>query len=152
MGRRFDRGLGFKQDQWLISPRPPDPMTFAALGRGRARLFWAPELGLPLDLDWGRTVSGSVCPWRRLVPLRPRTYKLEGRPHPEGAFLWVGLYPRPETALPLLLRQGKWKAMAEAGLPPGAGRPGRGQTHRRGRAFGGRQAPGGRAGPGQAAR
>lgn len=113
VGRRFDRGLGFRQDQWLISPQPPGPLTFAALGRGRARLFWAPELGLPLDLDWGRTVSGVVRPWRRLVPPRPRTYKLEGRAHPEGAFVWAGLYPRPETALPLLLRQGQWKAMAE---------------------------------------
>ncbi|MCF8066935.1 MAG: glycosyltransferase family 39 protein [Desulfarculaceae bacterium] len=113
VGRRFSRLLGFKQDQWLINPQPPSAMTFAALGRGRARLFWAPELGLPLDLDWGRTVSGSVRPWRRLMPIRPRAYKLEGRAHPEGAFVWVGLYPRPETALPLLMRQGQWKAMAE---------------------------------------
>ncbi|MCB2191921.1 MAG: glycosyltransferase family 39 protein [Deltaproteobacteria bacterium] len=113
VGRRFARSLGFKQDQWLLSPQAPGAVTFAALGRGRARLFWASELGLPLDLDWGRTVSGEVHPWRRLVPVRPRVYKLEGRPHPEGAFVWVGLYPRPGIALPLLMRQGKWKAMAK---------------------------------------
>ncbi|MBU2517883.1 MAG: phospholipid carrier-dependent glycosyltransferase [Proteobacteria bacterium] len=113
VGRRFSGRLGFDEDQWLISPSPPGVVTFAALGRGRARLFWAPELGRPLDLDWGRTLSGQVCPWRSLVPLRPRAYKLEGRAHPEGAFAWVGLFPRPETALPLLLRQGQWKAMAQ---------------------------------------
>ncbi|WP_338604787.1 glycosyltransferase family 39 protein [Desulfoferula mesophila] len=122
VGRRLDRGLGFKQDLWLISPQSPGEMTFAALGRGRARLFWAPELGLPLDLEWDRTLSGRVRPWPRLVPPRIRAYKLEGRRHPEGAFVWVGLFPQPETALPLLLRRGEWKAMADlaARLGPGA--------------------------------
>lgn len=123
VGRRFARSLGFMQDQWLISPQPPEDMTFAALGRGRARLFWAPELGLPLNLDWGRALSGSFSPWRRLMPIRPRTYKLEGRPHPEGAFVWVGLYPRPEAALPLLMRQGQWKAMAKLASRLGPGAP-----------------------------
>ncbi|MCB2227271.1 MAG: glycosyltransferase family 39 protein [Desulfarculaceae bacterium] len=126
IGDRFPDSLGYRESQWFITDKPLNGLTFAALGRGRARLFSAPEIGTPLDLAWDRAQSGRIHPARRLIPANPRTYGVEAKPHREGAFLWVGLYPRPEGALPVLLRAGDWAGMArvaenlDAQAPPEA--------------------------------
>ena len=127
VGGRFSGRLAAKQGQKIISGQPLGRLGFVALGRGRARLFSAPEIATPLDLAWDRVASGSLRPLRRLIPLRPRAYELRARAHNEGAFLWVGLYAQPETALPTLMRLGAWQGMARIGrelgpeAPPEAG-------------------------------
>ncbi|MCF8034790.1 MAG: glycosyltransferase family 39 protein [Desulfarculaceae bacterium] len=112
VGGRFAHRLGFRKQQWIISGKALGKLTFAALGQGKARLFSAPEIGTPLDLAWDRAQSGRICPARRIIPARPRAYGVEAVAHHEDAFMWVGLYPQAQGALPTLMRAGDWQGMA----------------------------------------
>jgi len=114
VGSRFAGGLGTGEGQWFITSKPLGSLTYVALGRGRARLYSTLETADPLDLAWDRAQSGRICPARRLAPWRPRNYGVRAQPHHEGAHIWVGLYARPEAALPVLMRAGDWAAMQRA--------------------------------------
>ncbi len=111
VGSRFAGGLGASEGQWFITSKPLGSLTYVALGRGRARLYSAPEMAAPLDLAWDRAQSGRIRPARRLAPWQPRNYGVRAQPHHEGAHIWVGLFARPEAALPVLMRAGDWAGM-----------------------------------------
>lgn len=95
----------------IFSDTPIDNMAYLALGKASLRLYLGPEASIPLKVFSGKLEANTFKPWRSLFPLFPYNYKVLTVQEKGRSVCWVGMYPQPETAAPMLARFGHWKAL-----------------------------------------
>jgi hypothetical protein len=83
---------------------------YMALGKGQGRLRVGPGLSLAIKSTPDQPDAGMAYLLRTPLPLLPRTYRV-GLEWTKDQAVWVGVFPRPQGMLPMLLRMKAWSRL-----------------------------------------
>ena len=113
-GEYFPNPLDTTSEKLLFSDYPLTDIAYLALGQASTRLYIAPEASHSFKIKRGELNVGFFRPCRSVFPLYPRNYKVLATHKDPKSVCWLGIFPQPETAAPMLARYGKWKEIIKA--------------------------------------
>ncbi len=104
------------RERYLMAPGSlREPLFYVNLGQGKGGVGFGPALWFPVKGEITALSCGTFRPIRRLLPGFPRTYLVSITPHSAEQGFWVGLYPDPTAAFPLLARFQQWDRLEKLG-------------------------------------